>query len=94
MTMLKCQFFGAKRCDQIWQSFATLANFGMCLRVHLVLGNILNLLWQNMDAIGLIFTILNSQILNKYSTYLVTLVPKWLYTLIVELGTKSVRCHN
>ena len=35
-----------QQCDQIWRFFATITNFGNLKRVPLVLGKILNLLWQ------------------------------------------------
>ena len=43
-------------------------------RVYFVLGKILNLLWQKNCAFGHMFTIVNCQLLEKISSYLVTLV--------------------
>ena len=52
----------AWQCDQIGQHFATLAKivkvFGHCLRVYLVLGKMLHLLWQFL-WFGLHFSLLH-----------------------------------
>ena len=45
----------------LWQNFKSLRHF---LRVYLVFGTILNLLWQIFYAIGQIFTVVNGKIFN------------------------------
>ena len=45
------------QCDQIWRNFATLAKFytslGNFMKVHLVFGKIVNLLWQLFVLLGI-----------------------------------------
>jgi len=51
--------------------------FGRLLRVYLVFGKILSILWQTVDAFGQTFTAVNGQILNKTNSHLVTLFRRY-----------------
>ena len=70
-----------EQCDQIYINFAILATFlkvfGRLLRVYLVFGKILSILWQTVDAFGQTFTAVNGQILNKTNSHLVTLFRRY-----------------
>ena len=57
------------RFGKILPTWHDVKNFGHFERVHLVFGNILNLLWFILQAIGQIFIFVNGQILNKYLIY-------------------------
>ena len=48
------------QCDQIWQKLKV---FGYFWKGYLLFGKILNLLWQIFHANGLIYIVLNGQIL-------------------------------
>ena len=56
------------QCDLMWPNFChfgdILSPWGF-LNVHLLLGNILDLLWQTFEAIGYIVTVVNGLTLNK-----------------------------
>ena len=77
--------------DQIWQNFATLAqHIGHFQSFHLVFAKILSLFWQNCFAIGQNFIVVNSQKVNKSSSYLVTL--KQSNHLVTLLGIPTAPC--
>ena len=48
--------------------------FGNFMKVYLVFGKLLNLLWKNQCAFGPIYVVVNGQILSKHFRHLVTLV--------------------
>ena len=67
------------QCDQMWRNFATLANVKQILvkqlRVYLLLGKILNLIWKFIINFGQIWIVVISQICNEQqSSHLVTLI--------------------
>ena len=65
----------AQQCDQIWLNFASLAQFKKYLATlwGLVFGKLLNLLWKSQCPFGLIYVVVNGQILSKHFRHLVTL---------------------
>ena len=67
----------AQQFDQIWQNFASLAQFKKYLATlwGLVFGKLLNLLWKSQCPFGLIYVVVNGQILSKHFRHLVTLEP-------------------
>ena len=56
-----------------WQYFKSLGN---CLRVFLIFGKMLNLLWKFWYAFGHIFIVTNGQIWKNYYSHLVTLIDR------------------
>ena len=64
------------QCDQTWRNFTALAKFKkvfwQLLKLYLLFGKTLNLLWQIFYAIGQIYIPINGKILKK-SSHLVTL---------------------
>ena len=64
------------QCDQIWRKSAPCQNVtSLCeiSTVYFLFGSMLNLRWQIMYIIGLIFIAANGQLLKKYSNRLVIL---------------------
>ena len=64
------------QCDQIWRNLTTLARcyktLAILKNVHLLLGKVLSILWQILNGFGQKFSVADGQILNQYSSHMVT----------------------
>ena len=78
------------QCDQIRRNFTTLAklkSLWQFFRVNLVFVKILNQPSRKFYAFGQIFIVVNHQILNKYCSYLVTLLSLSLPSSLAHTNT-------
>ena len=80
----------------VWPDLANFCHFGKSLQVfgkfstvYFLFAQMLSLLWQICDIIGLIFIVSNGQILKK-SNYLVTMAQTWPHFTDLKFSSKSV----